>query len=192
MPPVVAMFDGLLDYVGRTRGFCYCENNYIPLMAHSPLHLGANQTTRAWIVTHLGILGEKLPSMETKLWPGSLIHLHNVTLSQLNGSFKKCPWLFGKLGSSPRREPGYHIFPVEVDLFIITKRPHLVKCTLALMHQQSIGQRVVEGLRDIQPPLRPWEADPTWRHPEYLKIEQWMIGWRPALEKEWADFNAMD
>jgi hypothetical protein len=97
MPPVVAMFDGVLDYVGRTRGFCYRENNYIPLTAHSPLHLGANQMTQAWIVTHLGILGEELPSMETKLWPGSLI---DVTLSQLNGSFER-PWLFGKLGSSP-------------------------------------------------------------------------------------------
>jgi hypothetical protein len=207
IPLIVTMFDGLLEYVGRERGFYYCESDYIPLTAQSPLHLGADQTTLAWIITHLGILGEPLPVQETKLWPGSLIRLHDITLSQQNRGFER-PWLFGKLGSSARREPGYHIFPVDVDLIIITKTPHIVKCTIAYvaipnclivlqgqlapMRQQSIGQRVVEGLRDIQPPLRPWEVDPTWRHPEYLKIEQWRMGLRPTLEKDWVDFNARD
>jgi hypothetical protein len=207
LPPAVTMFNGLLEYVGRKRGFYYKEDDYIPLTAHSPLHMGAAQTTPAWIVTHLGILGEPLPFKENKLWPGSLVRLHDATLSQLNGSFER-PWLFGKLGYSARREPGYHIFPVEVDVFIITKSPHIVKCTvayvaipncfivlqgkLAPMHQQSLGQRVVEELSEIRPPLRPWEADPTWRHPEHLKIEQWRLGLRPQLEKEWSDFNSRD
>jgi hypothetical protein len=200
------MFDGLLKYVGRARGFYYHESDY-PLTTHSPLHLGVDQTTLAWIITHLGILGELLPIQETKLWPGSLIRLHDVTFSQQNRGFKH-PWLFGRLGSSAQHKPGYHIFPIDVDLIIITKTPHIVKCTvtyvaipncliilqgqLAPMHQQSIGQRVVEGLRNIPPPLHPWEADPTWRHPEHLKIERWRFRLRPALEKEWSDLNAMD
>jgi hypothetical protein len=50
------------------------------------LHMGASQTTPAWIVTHLGILGEPLPFKETKLWPESLVRLHDVALSQLNSA----------------------------------------------------------------------------------------------------------
>jgi hypothetical protein len=204
-PPILTIVDGLLESLGKTKGPVYREHDYIPLTAHSPLHMGVGQGTPAWIVTHLGIIGEPVPSENTKLWPGSLIRLHDITLSQQNFSFEK-PWLYGELGHSSRREPGYHIFPIDVDLFTITQVPYVVNCTiayiaipnhlialqgrLASMHPPSLGQRVVEGIGEIQPPFRPWEADPDWRHPEYAKIKKWGMGLMPDLERRWAIFNA--
>jgi len=37
-------------------------------------------------------------------------------------------------------------------------------------------------------PLREWEKNPAWKHPEWYEIEQWMRGERPDLPRVWLEF----
>jgi hypothetical protein len=77
----------------------------------------------AWIVTHLGIIREEIPSDKTELGPGSLICLHNITLAQLNMGFES-PWVFSTIREYPCHEAGFHIFPMEVHVCTLTRNPH--------------------------------------------------------------------
>ena len=150
-----------------------------------PLHMGSKQTTPAWIVTHLGIIREDIPSDQTKLRPGSLIRLHDIELSHQNCGFEK-PWLFGTLGPMKWCEPNYHLFELQLHLFTITNTPYIVPCPhayiavpdhlifkrgfLRCVYSPTLGQELVEGCSEVQPPLRPWQVDQRWRHPEYRRI----------------------
>ena len=89
------------------------------------LHMGVGQQTLTWIVTNLGIFGEDVPSKQTKLGPGSAIHLHDYSLAQMNSQFERL-WLFGMLENVIWREPRYHIFAMKPHLFTITRRPFAV------------------------------------------------------------------
>ena len=52
----------------------------------------------------------------------------------------------------------------------------------------TIGQQVKPGGYYVYPLLHEWEKDPSWRHPEWCKVEQWMRGERPELPGMWAEF----
>jgi hypothetical protein len=166
------------------------EVDYLPLTAHSPIHMGIGQETIAWIIMHLGIIGEEIPSDKTKLGPGSLIRLHNVTLAQLNMGFES-PWVFGAIREYPRCEAEFHIFPVEVHVCTLTQTHHpipihVIHVTIPNhlnlsgasypIHRCTLGQRFIEGKRNPQPPLCPWEWNHMWIHPEWLMIEAWLAG----------------
>jgi hypothetical protein len=96
IPSTFTHFDDLLHV--SAIGWCpfFLEVDYLPLTMHSLIHMGISQETIAWIITHLGIIREKTPSDKTKLGPGSLICLHNVTLTQLNMGFES-PRVFGAI-----------------------------------------------------------------------------------------------
>ena len=93
---------------------------------------------------HLGIIREDKPSDKTKLGLGSLIHLHDATLAQVNTGFES-PWVFSAIQGSPNCEAGFHIFPMEVHLYTITQNPHCIpihvkaehKCGLPMDHYRS-------------------------------------------------------
>jgi hypothetical protein len=161
--------------------------------------MGVGQQTTAWVVTNLGIVGEDVPSEQTKLGPGAAIRLHDYSLAQMNSQFEK-PWLFGTLENVIWREPGYHIFAMKPHLFTITRKPFVVPYShtyvavptqlihdrgqLQIIYSSTLGQRRVG--EELLPPLRPWEDDTSWRHPEQGKIDQWKDGLRLNLEQEWS------
>jgi hypothetical protein len=108
IPSTFTRFDDLLRVsVIGWRPF-FLKVDYLPLTAHCPIHMGIGQETMAWIIMHLGIIREEIPSDKTKLGPGSLIHLHDVTLAQLNMGLES-PWVFGTIWEYPHREAGFHI-----------------------------------------------------------------------------------
>jgi hypothetical protein len=168
-PPAVTLFDGILEGVCRGRWKVCREYKYIPLSVHSPLHMGVDQQTPAWVVTNLGIFGEDVPSKQTRLGPGLAIHLHDNLLAQMNLQFEK-PWLFGTLENMIWREPGYHILVMKPHLFTITQRPFVVpylhtyiaiptqfihdQGQLQIIYSPTLGQRQVG--EELLPPLRPW------------------------------------
>jgi hypothetical protein len=101
----------------------FLEVDYLPLTAHSSIHMGIGQETIAWIITHLGIIRERIPSDKTKLGPGSLICLHDVTLAELNMGFES-PWVFVAIREYPHCEAGFHIFPIVVHVCTLILTPH--------------------------------------------------------------------
>jgi hypothetical protein len=123
--PAITLFDGILEGVCNGRWKIRSEYEYIPLSAHSPIHMGVGQQTPAWIVTNLGIFGEDVPSEQTKLGPGAAIRLHDYSLTQMNSQFEKL-WLFSTLENVIWQEPGYHIFAMKPHLFTITQKPFVV------------------------------------------------------------------
>jgi hypothetical protein len=141
------------------------------------------------------------PPGDAKLMSGSVVRLHDTTLSQINHGFER-PWLFGKLGDAGWREPGYHIFPLYPSLYTITKSPYPVDIDIAYVavpdnfvveeqyllqtHQKSLGQRNVPGTTKFFPPLRPWEAYREWAHPAYREIHEWYEGVSPSFEWKWS------
>ena len=189
--PMFSCLENLLYTSAIGQHFFFPETDYLPLTAQSPVHLGIGQETPAWIITHLGIIGEEKPSDKTKLGPGSLIRLHDATLAQLNMGFES-PWVFGAVQGLPRREAGFHIFPMKVHLYTLTRNPHYIPIRLTQvaipnhllnltgpsypLQQCTLGQRFRDRIGDPLPPLRPWEWDMMWVHPEWRMIDKWLKG----------------
>jgi hypothetical protein len=73
LPPMFSVYDHLLEEAGEKRWPVRRKDEYIPLTAQSPLHLGENQWTPAWITTRLGITGVAVISDNAKLGLGSPI-----------------------------------------------------------------------------------------------------------------------
>jgi hypothetical protein len=65
--PTFSRLENLLRISAEGRRPFLPETDYTPFTAHSPVHLGIDQATPAWIITHLGIIGEEKPSDKTKL-----------------------------------------------------------------------------------------------------------------------------
>ena len=101
------------------------KTNYLPLTTHSPVHMGISQETPAWIIMHLGIIREDKPSDKAKLGLGSLILLHDATLAQLNMGFES-PWVFGAIQGPLCCEARFHIFPMEVHPYTLTRNSHYI------------------------------------------------------------------
>jgi hypothetical protein len=153
--------------------------------------MGIGQETSAWIITHLGIIGEERPSDKTKLGPRSFIHLHNVTLAQLNTGFES-PWVFGTIQEPPYHEAGFYIFPMEVHVCTLTRNSHFIPIHVThvaipndllnltgasyTIQCSTLGQRFVKGMRNPQPPLHPLEWDSMWVHPEWKMIAKCLAG----------------
>jgi hypothetical protein len=184
-PPVLSVYDHLLEEAGEGRWPICREDEYILLTAQSPLHLGENQRTLAWITTHLGITRAAIISDNAKLGLGSPIQLHDTALVQRHDGFES-PWLFGILEHILRREPHYYIFAMKPHLFTITKDPYPIYCSVVhvtvinhflandivipRISELSLGQRMEAGMSYLMPPHRPWEMDWTWRHREHDQI----------------------
>jgi hypothetical protein len=170
IPSTFMRFDDLLRVSAIGWRPFFLEVDYLPLTAHCPIHMGISQETMAWIVTHLEIIGEEIPSDKTKLGPGSLVHLHNITLAQLNIGFES-PWVCGAIREYPRCEAGFHIFSMEVHVCTLTLTPHPIPIHVTHVtipnhllnlpgasypiHHCTLGQRFIEGKRNPQPPLCP-------------------------------------
>ena len=98
--PTFSCLENLLQTSARGQHSFLPKTNYLPSTVHSPVHMGIGQETPAWIIMHLGIIREDRPSDKTKLGLRSLIHLHDVTLTQLNTGFES-PWVFGAIQAPP-------------------------------------------------------------------------------------------
>jgi hypothetical protein len=166
---------------GKQRPFIP-EDEYIPLTAQSPIHTFANKHTRTWIVTRFGILGEPPVSPNQKLGPGAIVRLCDTSLAIRHYGFEK-PWLFAVVGRALRREPGYHVFAASPHVCIYTGEPHPINIDHVIIaipdlllyeaakltgstHAPSIGQHIISDRPYVYAPLRPWEEDPSWQHPE--------------------------
>jgi hypothetical protein len=138
--------------------------------------------------------------------PGSKICLFDTALSLCYSGFEQ-PTLYAELGGPMYCENGYHFFGSTPHLCVVTgeflliclnRIMSLIAVPDALiyppfklnipMHVDTIGQQVKPGGYYVYPPLREWEKDPSWRHPEWCKVEQWMRGERPELPGMWAEF----
>ena len=205
-PPISSVYDQLLEQAGEGRWPVRKEDEYIPLTAQSPLHLGENQRTPAWITTHLGITGAAVISDNAKVGLGSPIRLHDSTLAQRHDGFES-PWLFGVLEHILWREPGYYIFAMKPHLFTITKHPYPVSCSVThiaianrflayddnvipRISEPSLGQRIQAGMSYLMPPHRPWEMDWAWRHREHNRIMIWRKGDDPDLEWRYSEHHS--
>lgn len=204
LPPVISVHDRLLEEAGEGRWPVRREDEYIPLTAQSPLHIGGDQQTAAWVTTRLGITGVAIISPNAKVGLGSPIRLHDSTLAQRHDGFES-PWLFGILQHILWREPGYYIFAMEPHLFTITKHPYPIHCSVAhvaianrflikddiirSIHRQSLGQRMQVGMSYFMPPRRPWELEWAWRHKEHDKIMGWRLGSDPDLERRYSEHH---
>ena len=202
-----SVFDWLLERQQNPRIGERRKLDYVAAMAHSPLHRGVGQRTPAWIITHLGVRGEGQASEWAKLRPGMAVRLFDEELSERNYGFENV-WIFGVIGRAYGREPGYHIYWLETHLLTITRDPIPVCISAALiaipnhllpekhhlnrLHECTLGQRLVPGLPHLQPPLRPWENDWAWKHPEMTKIDQWRRGVKTTLEGDWSRHHNRD
>src|SRR5882762_4859060 len=140
------------------------------------------------------------------LKPGIFVRLDDTTLAKRYCGFKQ-PMLFAELGRALHHERGYHFFGSIPHLCVITGEFHpldlsrvitliaipdaLVDDTAKLdspIRLNSIDQMVTSDKSFVYPPLREWEKNPVWKHPEWYKIEQWMRGERPDLPQVWSEF----
>jgi hypothetical protein len=180
------------------------EDEYLPLTVQSPIHMLVDRRSRAWIVTNMGILGEPPVSRNRRVGPGSIVRLYDTMLATRYFGFEK-PWLFGVVGEVIRREQGFHIFTCKPHVCIYTGEPYPIDInhtTIAIpdiflyndvrlaeiTHMNSLGQRVIPEFSSAYPPLRPWEHDPIWEHPEWYKIEEWNRGERPDFPEVWSRY----
>ena len=207
IPRKKSLFDQLLEGQENRRIGNRCEFDYVAVTAQSPLHRTPSQRTPAWIVTHMGIEGEGKVSDWARLEPGMGVRLFDEGLGKKNYGFEKV-WLFGIIGRPYSQEPGYYVFWLEPHLFTITQHPIPVRIRAALIaipncllpewhyfnqiHECTLGQRLVAGSPGLLPPLRPWESNWAWKHPEAMKIDQWHVGLKPTLEEDWSHHHEKD
>jgi hypothetical protein len=113
--------------------------------------------------------------------------------------------LFAVVGRALRREPGYHVFAASPHVCIYTGEPHPINIDHIVIaipdlllyeaakltgstHAPSIGQHIISDRPYVYAPLRPWEVDPSWQHPESRKIAEWRKGKRPEFPKVWSGY----
>ena len=189
--PTFLQLENLLHTSAIGQHFFFPETDYLPLITHSPVHLGIGQETPAWIIMHLGIIGEEKPSDKTKLGPRSLICLHDATLAQLNMGFESL-WVFSAVQGLPCHKAGFHIFPMKVHLYTLTQNLYYIPICLIhvaipnhllnltgpsyLLQQCTLGQRFRDRIGDPLPLLCPWEWNMMWVHPEWRMINKWLKG----------------
>jgi hypothetical protein len=166
------------------------KENYKDYTAQSPFHQAENCWTTAWVVLYRGTLGRPPFHGRDMVGPGSKICLFNTALTLCYTGFEQ-PTLYAELGGPLFRENGYHFFRSTPHLCVITGAflpiclDHVVSLIAipdALIYPSSklniptrmdtIGQQVKAGGHYVYPPLCKWEKDPSWRHPEWCKIEQ--------------------
>jgi hypothetical protein len=144
--------------------------------------------------------------------PRVLLRLNYECIRQSKLGVYSCPLgsntprYFSILGRAIYREHGYHFFysiphlcgytsevyPISTTSIITTIAiPNtLVSDTAKLnsaIQPSTIGQRVFDDGCMVYPPLHPWKDNPTWRHPEWYQIEEWMRGERSDFPKVWAE-----
>jgi len=182
------------------------EENYEDYMAQSPFHQAGNCWTTAWVVLYRGTLGRPPFHGRDMISPESKICLFDTALALHYTGFEQ-PMLYAELGGPLYHENGYHFFRSTPHLCVVTSSffpislNHVISLVAipdALIYptfkldiparMDTIGQQIKAGGHYMYPPLRKWEKDPGWRHPEWCKIEQWMRGERPELPGLWAKF----
>jgi hypothetical protein len=182
------------------------KEKYEDYTAQSPFHQAENCRTVAWLVLYRGTLGRPPFHGRDMIGPGSRIRLFDTALALRYTGFEQ-PTLYAELGGPLYRENGYHFFGSTPHFCVVTGAflpicldhiASLIAIPDALIypafrlnipaHMDTIGQQVKTGGHYVYPPLREWEKDPGWRHPEWCKIEQWMRGERPELPVLWAEF----
>jgi hypothetical protein len=127
----------------------------------------------------------------------SILKYYNVNLAQLNTDFES-PWVFGAIQGPPCCEARFHIFPMEVHLYTLTltQNPHYIPICITHvaipnrllnltegsypLQQCTLGQRFIDGMRDPQPPLHPWEWSMMWVHSEWRMIKK-LVGRREGM-----------
>jgi hypothetical protein len=115
--------------------------------------------------------------------------------------------MFAELGRALHRERGYHFFNSIPHVCVITGKFHPLNLTCVItliaipdaliddtakldspVRCSSIDQMVTSDESFVYPPLREWEKNPAWKHPEWYKIGQWMRGERPELPQVWSEY----
>jgi len=182
------------------------EEKYEEYTAQSPLHQDVDRASAAWVILHRGIIGRPLSQYSGNLKPGIFVRLDDTTLAKRYCGFEQ-PMLFAELGRALHRERGYHFFGSIPHLCVITGEFHPLDLTRVItliaipdalvddtakldspIRLDSINQMVTSDESFVYPPLREWEKNPVWKHPEWYKIEQWMRGERPDLPQVWSEF----
>ena len=84
-------------------------------------------------------------------------------------------------------------FPLEIShvISLIAIPDALVHDSAKLnspIHLNSIDQIVTSNKSSVYPPLCTWEKDPTWKHPEWYKIDKWMRGQRLEFLRVWSEY----
>jgi len=195
----------LMDAAYENRRPFMTEENYERFTGQCPLHQYSSRASAAWIIIHHGIQGSPSPQNINKLMPGMSIRIYDTSLARRNAGFET-PWYFAILGRAVYREEGYHFFNSIPHLCVYTSEVYPISTTSiittiaipdtlvsdsaklnSVIQPRTIGQRVFEDGRMVYPPLRPWEDNPTWRHPEWYQIEEWMRGERSDFPKVWAE-----
>jgi hypothetical protein len=182
------------------------EEKYEEYTTQFLLHQDMVRASATWVILHQGIIGRPLSQYSGNLKPSTFVCLDDMTLTRQNCGFEQ-PMLFAELGRALHRECRYHFFSSVPHLCVITSKFHpldltqvitliaipdaLVNDTAKLdspVHLSSIDQMVTSDESFVYPPLREWEKNPAWKHPEWYKIEQWMRGERLELPQVWSEF----
>jgi hypothetical protein len=194
------------DAVKHQRPFIP-EKEYFPVTGHSPLHTTFRQKTVGWLITNIGILGERSVPCDRKFGPGSFVRIHDTSLSMRGFGFEK-PWLFAVIGEGRFREEGFHIFTAKRHLCVYTGTPYPIDTDDVIIiipnifvrpdaqlldgeRMRSLGQRTYDDYPFAYPPLRPWEDNPIWMHPEWYKVDQWRKGELPNFPAVWSRYLGM-
>src|ERR1700674_790492 len=198
--------DALLKSANQHNHPFIFDEFYEGYTAQSPVHQGIDQVSAAWIILHHGTLGRAPSSGSRGLSSGSFICLFDTSLALRNLGFEQ-PLLYAQLGRPLYRERGYHIFRSTPHLYVATGEfyPINLNCAISIIavpdalvasviqfrmpiRVDTLRQRVMSDEYTVYPPLREWEKNPAWKHPEWYKIEQWMRGERPDLPQVWSEF----
>src|SRR6267378_3251598 len=198
--------DALLKLANQHNHPFIFDEFYEGYTAQSPVHQGIDQISAAWIILHHGTLGRAPSSGSRGLSSGSFIRLFDTSLALRNLGFEQ-PLLYAQLGRPLYRECGYHIFRSTPHLYVTTGEfyPINLNCAISIIavpdalvasviqfHMpicvDTLRQRVMSDEYTVYPPLREWEKNPAWKHPEWYKIEQWMRGERPDFPQVWSEF----
>jgi hypothetical protein len=176
------------------------ERDYAVVDAVSPYHIKDMEWGPFWFITQLDSARGFDSTEQAKLTPGVSLKLEDNEAAHYSMTFEH-PVLFGELGKIAWREEGLHIFEFHVHLFSRARVPFPIDERFMLIavpnhfipvHHylptiedvKSLGQRYIEGLEVVQPPLRVWEKDYSARL-EQKRIRDWKAGLRRDLAALW-------
>jgi hypothetical protein len=185
--------------MGRNWG--RLEEDYLVVSAASPYHMKDTELGPFWFVNQLDSARGGNSTEQAKLTPGTAIKLQDEDASLYSLKFEY-PVMFGELGRVAWREEGLHIFEFDVHLFsrshvpfpiyerfmLIAVPDHLIPSQhhLPVIEDvKSLGQKYIEGLDTIQPPLRSWEKDYLARIQKQRRVRNWRVGLERDLAALW-------
>jgi hypothetical protein len=199
-PREETIWDVLLRQYSMGRNMGRLERDYVVVDAVSPYHMKDMELGPFWFITQLDSASGFDSTEQAKLTPGITIKLEDKEAARYSLTFEH-PILFGELGRIAWREEGLHVFEFNAHLFSRARIPFPIYERFMLIavpdhfipshHHlpiiedvKSLGQRYIEGLDAVQPPLRSWEKDYSARL-EQKRVRDWKAGLRRDLAALW-------